>query len=64
MLEPDDYVVLTKANNGYLVSVNNDNNPDDEATGVHVFNDVTDLLSHVGTLLRSESEDMPEQLDS
>ena len=64
MLEPDDYVVLTKANNGYLVSVNNDNNPDDEATGVHVFNDITKLLDHVGGLLRAESEDVPEQLDS
>lgn len=53
MLEPDDYLVVSAVSNGYLVSVNNDVT-EDETREVHVFNDVSELLIHVGSLLGHE----------
>ena len=46
MLDIDDYIVVTKANNGYIVTLNNDTDPDEDRNA-HVFNDVQDLLGHI-----------------
>ena len=50
MLEPEDYLVITKANNGYIVTQNNDTDPDEDRQP-HVFNDVSELLEHVSETL-------------
>ena len=68
MLEKDDYIVITEASNGFVVTKNNDILDGDDESGVHVFNKITDLLDHVGTMLRpvasEETSEMPEHLDS
>ena len=46
MLEPEDYIVITKANNGYIVTLNNDTDPDEDRQP-HVFTDVSDLVEHM-----------------
>lgn len=54
MLEKDSYIVITKATNGFLVSVNNDEVEDDDKE-IHVFNRESELLGHISDLVKGET---------
>lgn len=56
MLDSEDYIVITKVQNGFMVSVNNDTMLDEDARdGVHVFNDRSEMLSHIDTLCAGDA---------